>query len=180
MALRRSGRALRLAFGSASAALVLAAGALAACGDTTAVNGSASAEAGSESSSRADGAVTDDDGGLTRTDSGDSGVPPVIDGPGEAGAECAFNRDCNAALRCECTESSGCACKAGVRGTGENGVDPCADGNACATSVCVEGPPDSGSFCSGECKTSADCTGKLPLCSDIAFVGRICIRTPPK
>jgi len=27
--------------------------------------------------------------------------------------------------------------------------------------------------------TSNECTGMLPLCSDIAFVGRICIRTAP-
>jgi hypothetical protein len=46
--------------------------------------------------------------------------------------------------------------------------------------VCVDGPPDSGSFCTDECKSSNDCTGVLPLCSDIAFVGRICIRTAPQ
>jgi hypothetical protein len=180
MPLRRSGRVLRLALWSAAFGLALAAGALAACSTATGGSVAGAEEAGSEGSSRADGSVPDDDGAATGTDSGDAGALPIIDGPGEAGTECAFNRECNAALRCECTESAGCACKAGVRGTGQNGVTPCSDGNACASSVCVEGPPDSGSFCSDECKTSTECTGQLPLCSDIAFVGRICIRTPPK
>lgn len=103
----------------------------------------------------------------------------VVDGPGAEGATCSFNRDCHAALRCECDVSAGCACKAGARGTGRNGVDACTSGNACASSVCVEGPPDAGSFCSDECATSGQCAGMLPLCSDVAFVGRICIRTPP-
>jgi hypothetical protein len=44
--------------------------------------------------------------------------------------------------------------------------------------VCVEGPADGGFFCSDQCATSNDCGGALPLCSTIAFVGRICIRTP--
>jgi hypothetical protein len=104
----------------------------------------------------------------------------VIDGPGADGAMCSFNRDCHAALRCECDVSAGCACKVGARGTGRNGVDACTSGNACASSVCVEGPPDAGSFCSDECATSSQCAGVLPLCSDVAFVGRICIRTPPR
>jgi len=179
MALRRSGRLVRLVAWTTLAGLALAAGTLEACADAVTSDTTGSAEAGSDGSSRPEGSVKDDGGVTTDTDSGDGGVPVIVDGPGEAGAECAFNRECHAALRCECTESTGCACKVGVRGTGQNGVSPCSDGNACASSVCVEGPPDSGSFCSDECKTSADCTGKLPLCSDIAFVGRICIRQPP-
>jgi hypothetical protein len=162
----------------AGASLALVAGGLAACANAV-TSGDTTAEAGSDASSRSDGSPAGEDGGATGTDAADGGVPAILDGPGEAGAECALNRDCNAALRCECSDTAGCACKAGVRGTGQNGVSPCVDGNACASSVCVEGPPDSGSFCSDECKTSADCTGKLPLCSDIAFVGRICIRQPP-
>lgn len=104
----------------------------------------------------------------------------VVDGPGTDGTACSFNRDCHATLRCECDVTAGCACKPGARGTGKNGIDACTSGNACASSVCVEGPPDAGSFCSDECLTSSQCTGMLPLCSDIAFVGRICIRTAPQ
>ncbi len=100
-------------------------------------------------------------------------------GPGGAGAVCSFNYDCNLALRCECDESTGCACKTGARGTGKNGIDRCDGGNDCTSAVCVEGPGDGGEFyCSDECKTGSDCTGKLPLCTNIAFVGQICIRKP--
>jgi len=103
-----------------------------------------------------------------------------VDDAGAEGATCSFNRDCHLALRCECNETTGCACKTGARGAGKNGIDPCTSGNDCVSSVCVEGPPDSGSFCSDECKTSGDCTGVLPLCTDVAFVGRICTRTAPQ
>lgn len=97
-------------------------------------------------------------------------------GPGEAGADCSFNRDCQSALRCECAQGT-CACKTGARGTGQNGIDGCDSGNDCASAVCLEGP--GGAFlCSDECKTAADCPPKLPLCEDIAFVGRICVRQP--
>lgn len=128
-----------------------------------------------------------EDGSLPEPDaSRDAGLDAPRDanlrdanGPGAVDAVCSFNRDCQIALRCECDEVNGCACKPGARGTGRNGTDPCATGNACASAVCVEGPPDSGSFCSDECATSADCVGKLPLCKTIAFVGRICIRTAP-
>jgi len=99
----------------------------------------------------------------------------AVDGPGEAGAPCNFNRDCDIALRCDCDLDAGCACAPGPRGTGQNGVDQCASGNDCASSLCVEGPQGV-YYCSGECVTAADCTGALPICSDIAFVGRICIR----
>jgi len=135
-------------------------------------NGGNSGEAGSASDAGSSGLDAAADGTATGTGN--------VDGPGAEGATCSFNRDCHLALRCECDETTGCACKTGTRGTGKNGVDPCASGNDCASSVCVEGPPDSGSFCSDECKTSNDCTGVLPLCSDIAFVGRICIRTAPQ
>ncbi len=122
---------------------------------------------------------------------GDSAAPPSdagadaktakdANGPGEAGADCSFNRDCQAALRCECDEVNGCACKPGPRGTGQNAVDHCDSGNDCASAVCVEGPPDSGYYCTDECATAADCIVPLPQCSDIAFVGRICVRATPK
>lgn len=103
-------------------------------------------------------------------------------GPGAEGDECSFNRNCAAALRCECSESAGCACKPGVRGTGKNGVDPCpgADGtNACESALCIEGP-DGAPYCSDECATNADCTGQLPVCTDVVLVGRVCVRTPPE
>jgi hypothetical protein len=96
-------------------------------------------------------------------------------GPGEAGAECSFNRDCNAALRCECSEAAGCGCAPGARGTGKSGIDTCDGGNQCASAVCVEGPGGV-YYCSDECDTSKECTGALPVCASIAFVGRICIR----
>jgi len=96
-------------------------------------------------------------------------------GPGEAGAECSFNKDCQSALRCECDGT--CACKLGSRGTGENGIDACDSGNDCLSAVCLEGP--GGAYlCSDECVNASDCPTKLPKCLDVAFVGRICVRQP--
>lgn len=180
-----------LALGSALApfsllgtCLALGAVALAACSDdTTSVAGGApeaGADAGrSDGSADRDGAAAADASGAGADAATRDATTRDANGPGEAGAECSFNRDCQLALRCECDELAGCACNPGVRGTGRNGLDPCVDGNACASALCVEGPPDSGSFCSDECVTKDDCGGKLPLCADIAFVGRVCIRTPP-
>ncbi len=97
-------------------------------------------------------------------------------GPGEAGAMCSFNRECQAVLRCEC-DNGDCACKPGARGTGENGVDTCNSGNDCSSALCLEGP--GGTYlCSDECETAADCPAKLPKCLDVTFVGRICVREP--
>jgi hypothetical protein len=97
-------------------------------------------------------------------------------GPG-SGSPCTFNVDCPAAERCECDEATGCACHPGTRGTGVNGVDTCVTGNDCETALCVEG--NGGPFyCSGECSSSAQCASHLPVCSSIAFVGRVCIRSP--
>lgn len=90
---------------------------------------------------------------------------------------CTFNADCPAAERCECSVAKGCFCKIGARGTGKSGLDICKDGNDCETALCVEGPGGA-YYCSGPCKSAADCAGKLPLCSNIAFVGQICIRDP--
>lgn len=97
---------------------------------------------------------------------------------GTAGVVCAFNKDCAQGLRCECTEADGCACRMGARGTGRNGVTVCTSGNDCASSVCVEGP-DGMSYCSDECVDGMGCMGMLPQCTDVSFVGRICVRTPP-
>ena len=102
-------------------------------------------------------------------------------GPGEAGAECGFNRDCQAALRCECDESTGCACKVGARGTGQNGIDACDSGNQCASSLCVEGPTNGESICSDECTDDNDCGGKLPKCiSAFGIPAPFCAREAPK
>lgn len=115
--------------------------------------------------------------------------PPAEDaGPTDAGSEtedagtssnlpCSFNDDCPAAERCECDEAEGCFCRIGARGTGANGVDTCVDGNDCASALCLEG--QDGYYCSGECADESDCGPALPLCADIAFVGRVCIRQPP-
>jgi hypothetical protein len=89
--------------------------------------------------------------------------------------ECTFNKDCPADQRCECDEATGCFCATGARGTGQNGVDTCTDGNDCASSLCIEG--QGGAFyCSDECETDDDCGEALPTCTDIAFLGRVCIR----
>jgi hypothetical protein len=172
----------------ASVAGIIVAGSIAtACSsndNTGATGGAPDATAGdgrggSDSSTEEDGSVPEldasKDAGLDARDANTRDA----NGPGALDEVCSFNWDCQVALRCECDEATGCACKSGVRGTGRNGIDPCTSGNNCTSAVCIEGPPDSGSFCSDECGTSADCVGKLPLCQTIAFVGRICTRTPP-
>jgi len=115
------------------------------------------------------------------SDAGAEGDGGVRDGGRDGGATssmdvCTFNEDCPTAERCECDEQTGCLCLRGTRGAGEVGVDTCTSGNDCATALCVEGP--GGTFyCSGPCSTEAQCAGELPVCADIALVGRICIRT---
>lgn len=134
-----------------------------------------------------------DAGGSTGTDEDASGTADATkdagkdarpkkdaNGPGEAGIECSFNHDCQLALRCECDEKTGCSCQPGARGTGQNGIDTCDSGNQCASSLCVEGPNPDESICSDECTDPSDCTGKLPKCIPVAFVGTICVREPPK
>lgn len=102
------------------------------------------------------------------------GAVDVQSDEGNRDGVCTFNRDCPADQRCECSEVDGCACADGVRGTGENGVDLCEDGNDCASSLCVEGASDY--YCSDACSTSDDCGEALPQCLDVAFIGRICVR----
>jgi hypothetical protein len=168
--LRRS-PLLLLTFSTLSACgAAIGVGALAACGSSNTV------ASGAPAATSQPGA----DGGGALDGAAEGGASGNVDGPGVEGTTCSFNRECHLGLRCECSESAGCACKSGARGTGKNGIDPCASGNECTSSVCVDGPPDAGSFCSDECMTAAQCTGMLPLCSDIAFVGRICIRTAPQ
>jgi hypothetical protein len=102
-----------------------------------------------------------------------------IDGEGVLGIgeACTFNADCGRDLRCACTDGT-CVCESGPRGCGASGVDECIDGNDCVTSLCVEGQGGA-FFCSGLCATDDDCGPALPVCADIAFVGRICIREAP-
>ena len=99
----------------------------------------------------------------------------VLTGDGGPGAVCTFNSDCVATARCECSMAAGCACRTGIRGTGRNGLDTCTDGNDCASALCVEGP-SSVYYCSDACSSDTGCTGPLPRCIDVAFIGRICAR----
>lgn len=139
-----------------------------ACAPTTAPNDDAGA--GSDAGAGPDaGAGSDagaDDGGAT-SDAGPSSEAP-----------CTFNRDCIEAERCECDEATGCFCRRGARGDGQSGVDACVDGNGCESSLCVEGPGGD-YYCSGECVDAGDCGPMLPVCADIAFLGRVCVRESP-
>jgi hypothetical protein len=170
----RSRSLLAFALAALSAAALFAA----ACSSDEASGGSGD-DASTDVPRRVDGSKPiDDDGGADAAkDAKPDGPKPQVDGPGEAGTPCSFNRECQIALRCD--EDTGYSCAPGTRGTGQNGVDTCDSGNQCASAVCVEGPPDSGFFCSDECTTVNDCTGALPQCTNIAFVGQICTRTPP-
>lgn len=151
-------------------AILAAGGEMVACGSST--THPVTSDAGTAATDAGDASAESD--GSSDAGAADASLD-VVDGPGEAGAPCTFNRDCQIALRCECDLDAGCACSPGPRGTGQNGIDRCDSGNECASSVCVEGPAGV-YYCSGECVTAADCRGALPVCSDIAFVGRICVR----
>ena len=122
---------------------------------------------------------TPDDASITDARS-DAATGKDANGPGEAGTECALNRECQHALRCECTDYE-CTCQPGPRGTGRNGIDTCDSGDQCASSICLEGPTDGEFICSDECVDAKDCVGKLPRCVPIAlFPTPICVREPPK
>ncbi len=108
----------------------------------------------------------------------DAAAEDAADDGGAVGTECAFNRECTRAARCECVDGN-CACALGPRGTGKIGVDSCTSGNDCESSVCLEGPNDA-LVCSDECTTNDDCGGSLPQCTDVALLGRICVRATPK
>jgi hypothetical protein len=121
------------------------------------------------------------DGGPVRDASDDATADapsedlPDGDIPDASGIECAFNRECPASERCACDLETGCFCEYGPRGTGQVGVDMCEDGNDCASSVCAEGPGGL-YYCSDGCDDGDDCEGALPICAEIAFVGKICVR----
>ncbi len=128
------------------------------------------------------------DGGPDTATAADSAADTAADSGADTAAgvdavstmkDCTFNADCIASERCECSETAGCFCKIGPRGAGKSGVDPCKDGQDCQTSLCMEGPTYQTSyFCSGPCKTAQDCGPMLPICSNIAFLGKVCIRDP--
>ncbi len=124
--------------------------------------------------------MTDDDQSQNQQDDELNEQPAHIDGPGTQGVECIFNADCAIDLRCECNEQDGCTCREGERGSGLNGIDTCESGEDCHSSLCVEGPlAENGIFyCSEACTSNADCGGQLPICSDIALIGQICVRQP--
>lgn len=98
-------------------------------------------------------------------------------GSREAGGTCSFNADCIAAERCSCSESAGCRCVVGPRGTGRPGADTCNSGDECASAVCVEANGGV-SRCSTPCASASDCPAELPRCISVSFVGRICVRDP--
>jgi len=162
------------------ASLLTAAAVAAACSSTDTTASTDDPDSGLPGRSDAE-RPADPDADKPPTDAGaDVKTAKDANGPGEAGADCSFNRDCQSALRCECDGMTGCACKPGTRGTGQNGVDACDSGNQCASAVCLEGPPDSGFFCTDECTSPADCpTTTLPQCTNVAFVGQVCTRKPP-
>lgn len=124
-------------------------------------------------------AATPEEAQSTEGSTGMEGSAPEGSGGdgGGSGKTCTFNSDCPTTERCECSEVAGCFCRTGARGTGKNGVDPCKNGQDCETALCVEGS-DGLFYCSGACQTDSDCAQKLPICSNISFLGRVCIRKP--
>ena len=85
------------------------------------------------------------------------------------GGPCSFNDDCDLTQRGACSGGD-CACEVGPRGTGVSGVTACADGNDCASAVCLEGPGDD-LVCSSACDDPTDCPPALPRCLTVPFVG---------
>ncbi len=104
-------------------------------------------------------------------------VKDAADEGGGPGSACTFNRDCSSTTRCACVDGD-CKCEVGPRGKGKSGVDLCKDGNDCESSLCLEGTGDV-LTCSGECVVPGDCGPKLPVCSNIAIIGTICVRDKP-
>lgn len=96
-------------------------------------------------------------------------------GPGVEDTPCSFNDECRLDLRCD--EDKGFVCAPGARGT-VGFAGPCDSSNDCANAVCLEGP-DGGFFCSDRCVDEKNCQEPLPLCSNVAFLGKVCIRRPP-
>jgi len=158
--------------------------AIVACSDDDATNvtpggadGSTDGRTQSDSSAEDEDATTTKDGGTDADAAKDAKAVRDANGPGEAGADCVFNHDCQLALRCGACDAGYCYCEPGARGTGRNGIDQCDAGEQCASALCVEGSGDSGvSYCSDECESNGDCTGMLPKCLSIPFFGDFCAR----
>jgi hypothetical protein len=116
----------------------------------------------------------------TSADTGTSAAEEVASDETNRDGTCSFNRECPADQRCACSETDGCACADGARGTGRSGVDTCTSGDDCASSLCIESNETQAGggvfYCSDECATHDDCTGALPVCMDIVYVGRVCVR----
>lgn len=99
----------------------------------------------------------------------DGGSDAAAGDGGGSGKACAFNADCPPDERCEGTDTGDfeAFCKTGPRGTGGVGAD-CKNGggNACASSVCVEGGSGSTAtaYCSDQCDSDTDCKAPLPYC----------------
>lgn len=152
-----------------------------ACGDDDGAPLDAGRDAGSVDAGSVDASSVDAssvDAGSVDASSDDAGSDDAGSdaGPVDAGPPipCAFNRECPESMFCDsdaCEE--GCFCALGARGTGALG-DACTSGNDCASSICLEGPGDV-LMCSIEC-TESECGAPLPVCTDVAFVGRICVR----
>lgn len=118
----------------------------------------------------------DDATDVTALDVASDDVTDVIE-TREAGGRCVLNRDCVSAERCECNEPTGCRCAPGARGTGRAGVDRCASGDDCETSLCVEANGGV-SLCSAPCNSASECPPALPRCLNVATLGRFCARDP--
>lgn len=181
--------AITLALASSGAAFVAV---LEACGDSSDQStGETSDDASTPSTRDAHAEGSADAGILSRDASSEDAASHDAEtrdanrrdanGPGAEGDDCILNWDCELSLRCECDEVLGCSCARGARGPGQNGKDSCPnDGNACASGLCIEGPPDSGYFCSDECESNTDCFSALPVCKPVATIGKICVRQPPQ
>jgi hypothetical protein len=111
------------------------------------------------------------------TDAADAAATRDANGPLARDAGCTFNAECQAALRCDCVDFP-CTCQPGPRGTGALGTacDAGAFGADCASAVCLEGAGNVYQ-CTDACETAKDCNAALPVCSTIALVGRVCIRS---
>lgn len=118
------------------------------------------------------GGTSDTDPVDTDTD-GDTDVVIESDESNRDG-DCVVNAECPADQRCESVDYV-TQCRDGARGTGVNGVDTCTVGEDCASSLCIEGA-GADFYCSDLCDTDDDCGPNLPVCMDVAFVGRICVR----
>src|SRR5688500_4601595 len=92
-----------------------------ACSDESTSSSPSTVDASSDGRARSDsGGEEEEEDATTGADGGakdaTADAKPLRDanGPGEAGADCVFNHDCQLALRCEC--DGVCTCEPGARG----------------------------------------------------------------